>query len=76
MTRPRTIFQISAEHVSERFVYVDLITQAGTYIKEFVHGDLGRTVPSLANLLCPDAADLLCDLELLDGTLLKSDERI
>lgn len=28
-----------------------LETQAGTYIKEFVHGDFGRTRPSLADLL-------------------------
>lgn len=26
-------------------------TQAGTYVKEFVHGDFGRTRPSLADLL-------------------------
>lgn len=30
---------------------VRLETQAGTYIKEFVHGDFGRTRPSLAELL-------------------------
>ncbi|KHN84314.1 Putative tRNA pseudouridine synthase Pus10 [Toxocara canis] len=28
-----------------------LETQAGTYVKEFVHGDFGRTRPSLADLL-------------------------
>ncbi|KDD73934.1 hypothetical protein H632_c1718p2 [Helicosporidium sp. ATCC 50920] len=28
-----------------------LTTQAGTYIKEFVHGDMGRTSPSLGDLL-------------------------
>jgi tRNA pseudouridine synthase 10 len=30
---------------------VHLVTQAGTYIKEFVHGDFGRTEPSLCTLL-------------------------
>ena len=30
---------------------MDLETQAGTYIKEFVHGDLGRTFPNLSSLL-------------------------
>jgi tRNA pseudouridine synthase 10 len=25
--------------------------QAGTYIKEFVHGDLGRTTPSMGSIL-------------------------
>ncbi len=34
--------------------------QAGTYIKEFVHGDGGRTVPSLASLAgCSEAAEVL-----------------
>ena len=30
---------------------IDVKTQAGTYVKEFVHGDFGRTTPSLCNLL-------------------------
>jgi len=38
-----------------------LKTQAGTYIKEFVHGDFGRTVPSLGNLLKTE-----CDILQLD----------
>ncbi|CAK7346076.1 unnamed protein product [Dovyalis caffra] len=28
-----------------------LESQAGTYIKEFVHGDLGRTHPSIGSIL-------------------------
>ena len=35
--------------------------QAGTYIKEFVHGDFGRTEPSLCSLL-----DCECDILQLD----------
>lgn len=27
-----------------------LITSAGTYVKEFIHSDLGRTLPSLCSL--------------------------
>lgn len=30
---------------------LQLRTQAGTYIKEFCHGDFGRTSPSVADLL-------------------------
>ncbi|KAJ8671178.1 hypothetical protein QAD02_002437 [Eretmocerus hayati] len=30
---------------------IDLKTQAGTYIKEFIHGDFGRTTPSLSDIL-------------------------
>lgn len=28
-----------------------ILGQAGTYIKEFVHGDLGRTHPSIGSIL-------------------------
>ena len=30
---------------------LDLVTQAGTYVKEFCHGDFGRTVPNVGSLL-------------------------
>ncbi|EKU21499.1 hypothetical protein NGA_2120120, partial [Nannochloropsis gaditana CCMP526] len=36
-----------------------LRTSAGTYIKEFVHGDMGRTRPSVGDLLGGLEADLL-----------------
>ncbi|KAI8807791.1 hypothetical protein BJ742DRAFT_298112 [Cladochytrium replicatum] len=34
-----------------RLIEVEMRTSAGTYIKEFVHGDNGRTKPSLVGLL-------------------------
>lgn len=30
---------------------IDVVTQAGTYVKEFVHGDLGRTKPCLSQIV-------------------------
>ncbi|CAL7940903.1 unnamed protein product [Xylocopa violacea] len=33
------------------FFVLDIKTQAGTYVKEFVHGDFGRTVPNLCDIL-------------------------
>lgn len=33
------------------FFILDLTTQAGTYVKEFVHGDFGRTKPSVCEIL-------------------------
>lgn len=36
-----------------------MTAQAGTYIKEFVHGDLGRTTPNLASIAGIQAADLI-----------------
>ena len=38
---------------------LDIKTQAGTYIKEFVHGDFGRTQPSLGQLLGGVQVDIL-----------------
>lgn len=38
---------------------LDIKTQAGTYIKEFVHGDFGRTQPSLGQLLGGVHVDIL-----------------
>ena len=52
MARERTIHSIGATQLSTRFLQLDLVTQAGTYVKEFCHGDFGRTVPSVDSLLC------------------------
>uniref|UniRef100_A0A0N4ZQQ9 tRNA pseudouridine(55) synthase n=1 Tax=Parastrongyloides trichosuri TaxID=131310 RepID=A0A0N4ZQQ9_PARTI len=51
LDRPRTIFSISALPMNECQFFVRMTTQAGTYIKEFVHGDFGRTRPCLSELL-------------------------
>jgi len=49
---------VSAEDIDQLFA-LSLVTEAGTYIKEFVHGDFGRTDPSLADLLTDCDTDLL-----------------
>ena len=49
--RPRTIHAMTARLIGPRFMQLDLTTQAGTYVKEFVHGDFGRTAPSVGSLL-------------------------
>jgi tRNA pseudouridine synthase 10 len=38
---------------------LDIKAQAGTYIKEFVHGDFGRTQPNLGQLLGGVCVDIL-----------------
>jgi len=51
-TRVRQVYEFELKRTSnERYYQLDLDTQAGTYIKELVHGDLGRTEPSLRTLL-------------------------
>eukprot|EP00117_Sycon_ciliatum_P026693 scpid47608/ scgid3672/ Putative tRNA pseudouridine synthase Pus10; Coiled-coil domain-containing protein 139; tRNA pseudouridine 55 synthase; tRNA pseudouridylate synthase; tRNA-uridine isomerase len=51
MDRQRTVHEMSIEPVDDRHFHLFLSTQAGTYIKEFVHGDMGRTTPNLGSLL-------------------------
>ena len=51
LDRPRWLHSIRLTSLTPRFAILNLSTQAGTYIKEFVHGDLGRTTPSLGGLL-------------------------
>ena len=56
LSRRRKIFEMKGEILGgvngkSHFFTFDLVTQAGTYIKEFVHGDLGRTYPNLGTIL-------------------------
>lgn len=53
LKRPRTIYRVSARLVQDnpRLFTLDVITQAGTYVKELVHGEFGRTAPSLTSLM-------------------------
>ena len=68
MVRERTIHAMRAEQLSSRYLQLDLTTQAGTYVKEFVHGDFGRTRPNLGSLLGCSADILQLDvMGLKDG---------
>lgn len=60
-TRDRIVHWMKTERVDDHHFRLELSTQAGTYIKEFVHGDFGRTKPSLTTLLGED-----CDILDLD----------
>ncbi|ORX74715.1 hypothetical protein DL89DRAFT_320168 [Linderina pennispora] len=53
LTRPKRLLALEVRIESE----------AGTYIKEFVHGDLGRTAPSLADMAGVTADILELDVE-------------
>ncbi|CBH17640.1 uncharacterized protein TEOVI_000234200 [Trypanosoma equiperdum] len=50
-SRNRVIHHIQLVPLNAHWFLMDLETQAGTYVKEFVHGDMGRTVPHLGQLL-------------------------
>ncbi|CAA7020128.1 unnamed protein product [Microthlaspi erraticum] len=53
LERERTIHWMKVEKIkgNSHYFLLHLCTQAGTYIKEFVHGDLGRTTPSMGSIL-------------------------
>ncbi|MES1914327.1 MAG: hypothetical protein MHM6MM_006416 [Cercozoa sp. M6MM] len=64
MVRNKKVFSLSFQSLSPCYLVVDVVAQAGTYIKELVHGDRGRTSPSLGDLL-GTRADIL-QLDVLD----------
>lgn len=39
------------ERINDHYLLLDLTTSAGTYVKEFISSDFGRTQPSLSSLL-------------------------
>ena len=49
--RKRRVLGISARKTAEKEFTLEITGQAGIYIKELVHGDGGRTVPSIAERL-------------------------
>ncbi|XP_052202955.1 uncharacterized protein LOC127808451 isoform X3 [Diospyros lotus] len=53
LERQKIIHWMKIEQIagSSQYFLLHLCTQAGTYIKEFVHGDLGRTHPSIGSIL-------------------------
>ncbi|KAL5778307.1 hypothetical protein ACOSP7_011233 [Xanthoceras sorbifolium] len=53
LEREKIIHWMNIEKIagSSQYFLLHLCTQAGTYIKEFVHGDHGRTNPSIGSIL-------------------------
>ncbi|KAK6939034.1 hypothetical protein RJ641_032542 [Dillenia turbinata] len=64
LEREKIIHWMKIERIagSVQFFLLHLCTQAGTYIKEFVHGDLGRTRPSIGAILGCTAEILQLDV--------------
>uniref|UniRef100_A0AAY4A9Y6 tRNA pseudouridine(55) synthase n=1 Tax=Denticeps clupeoides TaxID=299321 RepID=A0AAY4A9Y6_9TELE len=64
--RQRLIHTMSTRYLDPHHFYLHLRTQAGTYIKEFVHGDFGRTKPNLGELMKTEVDILELDVESVD----------
>jgi tRNA pseudouridine synthase 10 len=64
LVRNRRVLELSAVRLDDRHAEIELRTEAGTYVKELVSGDEGRTVPSLASIL--GVACAVTELDVLD----------
>jgi tRNA pseudouridine synthase 10 len=69
LTRTRTVYEISGELEDDTHGTVEVHGEGGLYVKELVHGDDGRTEPSLAGLLGVD-----CDVTALDVLSVEGEE--
>lgn len=68
MTRDKIIYRCFLDKINRYSAVCYILSSAGTYIKEFVHGDLNRTKPNLGTLL-----GCKCDIIQLDVLDLYSD---
>ena len=55
--------KLNIENESPFMFKLCLCTQAGTYVKEFVNGDFGRTNPNLCSILNCDVDIIALDVE-------------
>ena len=65
-TREKIIYSMDTKFIDAHHFKLYLCTQAGTYIKEFIHGDFGRTVPNLGTLLRENVDILTLDVEVVE----------
>ncbi len=66
-TRTRSVYDISGEVDDDRHATVEIHGEGGLYVKELIHGDEGRTEPSLAGLLDVDADVTALDVLAVEG---------
>lgn len=66
LDRERRVRVLAARVLAPQRVELELLCQHGTYVKEWISGDDGRTTPSFASLLgAPGRCDVLDVLEIL-----------
>lgn len=70
LLRPRAIFSTKPSYYrkenGDEVLIIDVVTQAGTYIKELVHGDFGRTEPNFSSLIDEEMDILALDVIRID----------
>jgi tRNA pseudouridine synthase 10 len=67
LTRKRKIHSISAAPLEGGKLTLEILAEAGTYIKELINSDSGRTSPSVSGLLkCNAVCEALDVVEIRD----------
>ena len=62
MVRDKVIHKCHVEWLNDHYGVCFVLSSAGTYIKEFVHGDLNRTKPNIKSLLNTEADIIQLDV--------------
>lgn len=52
--------------INSHWFLLRLVTSAGMYVKEFVHGDLGRTVPNVGGLIGNEGGTDIMQLDVIN----------
>jgi tRNA pseudouridine synthase 10 len=69
LKRERYIVYVILEDLQDERMTLRLRTESGTYVKEFVHGDEGRTEPNLSEMLgVPCTVDALDVIGIIDSS--------
>ena len=62
--RIKQIFEVKEiKRINDHFMIIEIKSSAGTYIKEFINGDFGRTMPNLGTILQCECDILQLDVE-------------
>lgn len=77
MLREKIIHRLKLHTVSRCSAILEVWASAGTYIKQFVHGDLGRTTPNIGQLVGKRVDILQLDVgSLKQGQWKEGDENV
>ena len=71
LTREKKVHSIELNIISSNQAEIEVFCQGGLYVKELIHGDEGRTIPSLAQILETEIKVLYLDVLEVKGLQLE-----
>ena len=72
LLRHRRVYSIELHNIIDGKLIVDIWAEAGTYIKELIHGDSGRTMPSVSSILGGKCTCEQLDVISIDDSFIKT----